>query len=171
MEQARQIQAFLEAVAPFEMVSVGSAGAEQLAFVIHGSVASSPRERHRQVVPIRGCVTQTYYIQQQDLLRWALAEEDTGGSKWVVLHAWIESRNRWVCRIVFRTLKQPRRGHQLKHLHGRRMSISYSVGIEDQIVAVKEEGNGHLWWVFYVEGPDRNLVHLVSLRVETPVDL
>jgi hypothetical protein len=51
------------------------------------------------------------------------------------------------------------------------MSISYSIGIEEQILAVKEEGNGHLWWVFYVEGPGKKLVHLVSLQVETPVDL
>ncbi len=93
MDPARQIQAFLEAVTPFEMVIVGSAGAEQLVFVIQGTAASPPRERHRQVIPIRGEVTQTYYIQQQDLLRWVLAEEDTGGSKWVVLHVWIESRN------------------------------------------------------------------------------
>lgn len=52
----------------------------------------------------------------------------------------------------------------MRCLHGRRMSISYSVGLEDQLVLVKETDEEHLWWVFYVEGPDGSLVHMVSLR-------
>jgi hypothetical protein len=53
----------------------------------------------------------------------------------------------------------------VENLHGRRLSISYSCELEDQIVLVKEEKDGLLWWVFCVEGLDNNLIHMISLKV------
>ena len=165
MEQARQIHELMEAVGPFEMVSVGSPGAEYLVIVMDGVAAVRPRGRRHQVKPVQGSVTLVCYIRQQDRLRWALAEEDAERSRWLAFHAWSEVGSRWLHQILFRTLKQARRGHRVRCLHGRRMSISYSVGLEDQLVLVKEMDEEHLWWVFYVEGPDGSLVHMVSLRV------
>ena len=44
------------------------------------------------------------------------------------------------------------------------MSVSYSVGLEDQLVLVMEEGNEAVWWVLYMEGPGQRLVHLLSVQ-------
>jgi hypothetical protein len=74
------------------MVSLGSPGAEQLVMVIQGSTASPPRGHHQQLKHVRGTIAQACYIQQHDLCHWALAEEDTDGSKWIVLHMCSEGR-------------------------------------------------------------------------------
>ncbi len=139
---------------------------------VQGISTDPPRGRQRQVKQIQGTVTQAFYVQQHDRLRWAFAEEDIEGSKWLALHTWSENGNRWDHRILFRTLKQARRGHRVRNLHGQKMSISYSVGVECQLVAVREESEGILWWVFYFEGPDSSLIHMVSLQVvESPAVL
>jgi hypothetical protein len=41
--------------------------------------------------------------------------------------------------MMFRNLRQPRRGHRVMALHGRRVSVSYSLGLEGQLVLVVKE--------------------------------
>ncbi len=52
-------------------------------------------------------------------------------------------------------------------LHGRRVPVSYSLGLESQLVLVVEEGRDVLWWVFYLEGPDHRLIHMISIQMDT----
>jgi hypothetical protein len=111
----------IEALGPYEMVSVGSPGAEHLVIVMQGVAAVPPRGRRHQVKPVQGSVTLVCYNRQHDRLRWALAEEDAERSRWLAFHTWSEGGSRWLHQILFRTLKQARRGHRVRCLHGRRM--------------------------------------------------
>jgi hypothetical protein len=166
MDSIQQMQVFLQALGPFDLVTVGNPGSERMVIVIQGQAMDSPRMRHRQVQQVRGTVTQAYYVKQRNVQRWAFAEEDTGNSNWLVFHLWSEPDGRWYDKVLFRTLRQLCRGHhRVDSLHGRKLSISYSRDLEGQIVLVKEELDGLLWWVFYVEGPDSRLIHMLSLHV------
>jgi hypothetical protein len=140
------MQRFLQALGPYNLVTVGDPGSERMVIVIQGQAMDAPRVRHRQVHQVRGTVTQAYYVQQLNVQRWAFAEEDAGNSKWLAFHLWSEPDGRWYDKVLFRTLRQPCRGHHVDSLHGRRLSISYSLDLEDQIVLVKDELDGQLWW-------------------------
>lgn len=94
MEQARQMHELMEALGPYEMVSVGSPGAEYLVIVMDGVAAVPPRGRRHKVRPVQGSVTLVCYIRQQDHLRWALAEENAERSRWLAFHAWSEGGSR-----------------------------------------------------------------------------
>jgi hypothetical protein len=133
--------------------------------VIQCQSMEPPRVLHQLVRPIYGVVVQTWYVWQHLQHRWAFAEEDAGRCKWLVFYTWSGAGGVWEERIIFRTLKHPRRGRRVDFLHGRRRSISYSQDLKDQLVLVIEECDGVRWWVFYVEGPDQSLIHMISLQV------
>ncbi len=161
MEQ--QLQEFVQLLSRY-VVMIGVPGLERPAILVPAQLMAPPRSRHLRVRSTRGTLVRVWYVQYRDHLRWAFAEEDTGSMRLLLLHRWAEEAVQWGDYITFRTLRQPRRGHRLTALHGRRVSVSYSVGLEDQLVVVMEEGNEAVWWVLYMEGPGQRLVHLLSVQ-------
>jgi hypothetical protein len=158
------IQEFVAALGPHYVVMVGAPGVERPAILIPAYLMEPPHSRQRLVRSVRGSVVRSWYLQYRNQIRWAFVEEDAGNSRWILLHLWSEGEQRWIDRIVFRTLRQPRRGHQVEALHGRRVSVSDSHGLEGQLILVVEEGNDTLWWVLYLEGPEHQLLHMISIQ-------
>jgi hypothetical protein len=148
-------------------VMIGAPGVEWPAILVPAQLMESPRGRRRRVRAIRGTVVQSWYLQHQNQMRWAFAEEDAGNSRWLLFHLWSEEESQWEDYMMFRTLRQPRRGHRVTALHGRRVSVSYSLGLEGQLILVVKEGSNVLWLVFYLEGPDHRLIHMVSIQLDT----
>jgi hypothetical protein len=160
------IQEFVAALGPHYVVMVGAPGVERPAILIPAYLMEPPRSRQRLVRSVRGSVVRSWYLQYMNQMRWAFVEEDAGNSRWILLHLWSEGEQRWIDRILFQTLQQPRRGHRVEALHGRRVSVSYSHGLEGQRVLVVEEGNNVVWWVLYLEVPDYQLLHMISIQMD-----
>ncbi len=161
------LQEFVRLLGRHYIVMVGVPGVERPAILVPALLMEVPRRRRRQVRAIRGTVVQSWYIQHRNQMRWAFVEEDAGNIRWLLFHLWSEEENRWEDYLLFGTLRQPRRGHRVTALHGRRVSVSYSLGLESQLVLVVEEGRDVLWWVFYLEGPDHSLIHMISIQMDT----
>jgi hypothetical protein len=161
------LQEFVRLLGRHYIVMVGAPGVERPAILVPARLMEVPCGSRRQVRATRGTVVQSWYVQHHNQMRWAFAEEDAGNSCWLLFHLWSEKENHWEDYMLFWTLRQPRRGHRVMALHGRRVSVSYSLGLEGQLVLVVEEGRDVLWWVFYLEGPDHHLIHMISIQMDT----
>ncbi len=158
----------VEALGPHYVVMTGAPGVERPAILVPAELIEAPRGRRRQVRPVYGPIVRAWYLQYRDQMRWAFVEENAGSCRWLLFHLWSEGECRWVDCLKFRTLRQPRRGHRLVALHGRRVSVSYSQGLDCQLVLVTEEADGFVWWVLYLELPEQQLLHMISIQVEVP---
>jgi hypothetical protein len=163
------LQELMEALGQHPIVMVGQPGSERPAILIPAELMEIPRGRLRQVRPIYGAIVRTWYLKARNQLWWAFADEEDGSRHWLLFHLWSEGEHSWLDCLRFRTLRQPQRGHRLPALHGRRVSVSYSQGLEGQLILVAEEGDDVVWWVFYLEGPENQILHLTTIQmVMTP---
>ncbi len=158
------LQEFVRLLGQHYIVMVGAPGVERPTILVPDQLMEVPHGRRRQVRATRGTVVQSWYLQHHNQMRWAFVEEDAGTSRWLLFHLWSEEENQWEDYMMFRTLRQPRRGHRVTALHGRRVSVSYFLGLEGQVVLVVEEGSDVLWWVFYLEGPNHCLIHMILIQ-------
>ncbi len=158
-------QELMEALCQHPIVMAGQPGSERPAILIPAELMEVPRGRLRQVRPVYGAIVRTWYLQAHNQLRWAFAEEEAGSSRWLLFHLWSEGEHRWLDCLRFRMLRQPWRGHRLPALHGRRVLVSYSQGLEGQLILVVEEGDDVVWWVFYLAGPENQILHLTTIQM------
>lgn len=95
MQQDPRMQELLEAVGPYELQTVEAHGLERLVIVIQGQLMEQPLRQHRLVGQVRGSCVQVWYVEQQQLPRWAFSDEESGSVDWLVFHTWYEANSLW----------------------------------------------------------------------------
>lgn len=163
--QDPRMQEFLEANGPCKLRVIDMYGVERVVLVEICQAMAQPHHRNSLVRPVYGSVAQIWSVQQHQLPRRAFVEKESGNTRWLLFHTWSGSGSHWEDRISFWILRQPQRGHQVQSMHGQRHMLSYSHGLEDQLILILEECNEGMWWAFYVEGPDKSLIRIMSLHV------